>query len=65
MLVPIEATTLARLAFANYSYNLALCVLGAGYDQTIQKTQGGYTHIRITINKFTKWIEYKSIASQL
>jgi hypothetical protein len=38
MPVPIEATTLARPGFANYSYNLALCVLGAGYDRTIQKS---------------------------
>jgi hypothetical protein len=63
MPVPIEATTLARLVVANYSYNLALCVLGAGYDRTIQKAQGGYTHILVAIDKFTKWIEYKPIAS--
>jgi hypothetical protein len=28
-----------------------------------KKTLGGYTHILITIDKFTKWIEYKLIAS--
>jgi transposase InsO family protein len=63
MPVPIEATTLARLSSANYPYNLALCVLGAGYDWTIQKISRRYTHVLIGINKFTKWIEYKPIAS--
>jgi hypothetical protein len=37
MLIPIEATTLASPTFANYPCNLALCVLGAGYDRVVQK----------------------------
>jgi predicted choloylglycine hydrolase len=28
-----------------------------------KKAQGGYTHIPVAIDKFTKWIEYKPIAS--
>jgi hypothetical protein len=28
-----------------------------------KKTQGGYTHVLVAIDKFTKWIEYKPIAS--
>jgi hypothetical protein len=28
-----------------------------------KKAQGGYTHVLVAINKFTKWIEYKPIAS--
>jgi hypothetical protein len=28
-----------------------------------KKTQGGYNHIPVATNKFTKWIEYKPIAS--
>jgi transposase InsO family protein len=28
-----------------------------------KKAQGGYTHVLVAINKFTKWIEYKHIAS--
>jgi transposase InsO family protein len=28
-----------------------------------KKVQGGYTHVLIAIDKFTKWIEYKPIAS--
>jgi hypothetical protein len=28
-----------------------------------KKAQGGYTHVLVAIDKFTKWIEYKPIAS--
>jgi hypothetical protein len=28
-----------------------------------KKAQGGYTHILVAIDKFTKWIEFKPIAS--
>jgi hypothetical protein len=31
--------------------------------EPFKKAQGGYTHILATIDKFTKWIEYKPIAS--
>jgi transposase InsO family protein len=27
-----------------------------------KKSQGGYTHVLVAIDKFTKWIEYKPIA---
>jgi hypothetical protein len=29
----------------------------------LKKAQGGYTHILVAIDKFTKWIKYKPIAS--
>jgi hypothetical protein len=28
-----------------------------------KKAQGGYTHVLVAIDKFTKWIKYKSIAA--
>jgi hypothetical protein len=28
-----------------------------------KQAQGGYTHVLVAIDKFTKWIEYKPIAS--
>jgi hypothetical protein len=28
-----------------------------------KKAKGGYTHVLVAINKFTKWIEYKLIAT--
>jgi hypothetical protein len=30
---------------------------------TFKKAQGGYTHVLVAIDKFTKWIEYKPIAT--
>jgi transposase InsO family protein len=30
---------------------------------SFKKAQGGYTHVLLAIDKFTKWIEYKPIAS--
>jgi hypothetical protein len=38
-------------------------VLGAGYDRAVQKGSRGYTHVLVPINKFTKSIEFKPIAS--
>ena len=31
----------------------------------LKAAQGGYTHIFITIDKFTKWIEVKPVSSML
>jgi transposase InsO family protein len=31
--------------------------------EPFKKAQGGYTHILVAIDKFTKWIEYNPIAS--
>jgi hypothetical protein len=28
-----------------------------------KKSQGGYTHVLVAIDKFTKWIEYKPVAT--
>jgi hypothetical protein len=63
MPIPIKAATLARPTFANYSYYLALCMLGLDMIGPFKKAQGGYTHILVTIDKFIKWIEYKPIVS--
>jgi transposase InsO family protein len=38
-------------------------MLWIGYDWAFQKAQGGYTHVLVAIDKFTKWIEFKPIAS--
>jgi hypothetical protein len=38
-------------------------MLGTGHDWILKKAQGGYTHVMVAIDKFTKWIEYKHIAS--
>jgi hypothetical protein len=54
MPIPIKAATLARPTFANYSLDM----IGP-----FKKAQWGYTHILVAIDKFTKWKEYKPIAS--
>jgi ribonuclease HI/transposase InsO family protein len=36
---------------------------GLDMIEPFKKAQGGYTHILVAIDKFTKWMEYKSIAS--
>ena len=38
-------------------------MLGLDMIGPFKKAQGGYTHILVAIDKFTKWIEYKPIAS--
>jgi transposase InsO family protein len=36
---------------------------GLDMIEPFKKAQGGYTHVLVAIDKFTKWIEYKPIAS--
>jgi hypothetical protein len=36
---------------------------GLDMNGPFKKAQGGYTHVLVAIDKFTKWIEYKPIAS--
>jgi transposase InsO family protein len=36
---------------------------GLDMIRSFKKAQGGYTHVLVAIDKFTKWIEYKPIAS--
>jgi hypothetical protein len=38
-------------------------MLGVDMIVPFKKAQGGYTHILVVIDKFTKWKEYKPIAS--
>jgi transposase InsO family protein len=59
----IKAAASTRTAVADYSRDLAICMLGLDMIKPFQKAQGGYTHILVAIDKFTKWIEYNPIAS--
>ena len=36
--------------------------LGAQFGRTSQKSARGYTHLLITVDKFTKWIEARPIS---
>jgi transposase InsO family protein len=59
----VKATTSASTATADHTGNLAFRMLGTGYDWTFQESSRGYTHVLVAIDKFTKWIEFKPIAS--
>ena len=38
-------------------------VWGLDMADPLQKARGGYTHLFVAVNKFTKWIEAKPIAT--
>jgi hypothetical protein len=61
--VLVKATTSTSTATADHTGDLALCMLGLDMIGPFKKAQGGYTHILVAIDKFTKWIEFKPIAS--
>jgi hypothetical protein len=50
-------------SLADYSSHLVLRMLGLDMIGPFKKSQGGYTHVLVVIDKFTKWIEYKPIAT--
>jgi transposase InsO family protein len=59
----IKAATSTRTTVVDYSCDLAICMLGAGHDWDLQESSRGVYHKLVAIDKFTKWIEYKPIAS--
>jgi hypothetical protein len=61
VLVKTAAST--STAAADYTHNLAVHMLGLDMIGPFKKAQGGYTHVLVAIDKFTKWIEFKPIAS--
>ena len=36
-------------------------LLEFGHDRTINRRPGGFNHVLVAVDKFTKWIEYKPI----
>jgi hypothetical protein len=40
MSIPVEATTLARVAAADHSCDMVICMMGAGHDWTFQESSG-------------------------
>jgi transposase InsO family protein len=59
VLIKTAASTSATTA--NHPYNMAIRMLGTGYDWTFQESSRRIHSC--TIDKFTKWIEFKLIAS--
>jgi hypothetical protein len=47
---------------AHYSSIMALCYVGSRRRKTVSYRPGGYKHILVAVDKFTKWIEVRHIA---
>jgi hypothetical protein len=60
---PYQSSNIYPHNTCRLSCDLAICMLGARHDWALQESSRGYTHILVAIDKFTKWIEYKPIAS--
>jgi hypothetical protein len=62
--VLVEATTSTSTAIADHiPVTWPFACWGLDMIGPFKKAQGGYTHVLVTIDKFTKWIEFKPIAS--
>jgi transposase InsO family protein len=59
----IKVATSTRTTVADFSCDLVVCMLGAGHDWALEETSRGVYPHTSCIDKFTKWIEYKPIAS--
>jgi hypothetical protein len=57
-----SSTSFTGTTAADDTCNMAVCLLGLDMIGPFKKAQGGYTHVLVAIDKFTKWIEYKPIA---
>ena len=47
----------------NHLHHLAIHGLGPQHGRTPQKGPGGFTHLLVAVDKFTKWIEAKPITN--
>src|SRR5437868_3846358 len=57
------ADTRAGARTVDHPNHLAFRSLGPRHGQPLQRALGGYTHLFVAINKFTKWIEAKPVAT--
>jgi transposase InsO family protein len=48
---------------ANHIHYLAFSTWGVDLVGPFKKAKGGFTHIFVTVDKFTKWVEAKPVAS--
>jgi transposase InsO family protein len=42
---------------------MALCRVGARHCRALAKAPGGYTHLLVAIDKFSKWVEVRPITN--
>jgi hypothetical protein len=61
--VPVlhQATTRPGLQASHYTTNLAFRLLGARHDWASSTASGGFNRVLVAIDKFTKWIEVKTV----
>jgi hypothetical protein len=57
-----QADTYAVPSPTNHPHHVVLSGLEAGHGWALQKSAWGYTHLFVTIDKFTKWIKARPIA---
>ena len=60
MLVLHSTNPFASIGAPNHSHHLAICGLGPRHGGPLKNGLGGFTHLLIAVDKFTKWIEAKT-----
>ena len=63
MLILCLANSFAGTGASNHPHHLAIHGLGPRHGRTPQKGPGGFTHLLVAVDKFTKWIEDKPITN--
>ena len=58
-----SANPFAGTGAPNHPHHLAIHGLGPRHGGTLKKGPGGFTHLLIAVDKFTKWIEVKPITN--
>jgi hypothetical protein len=63
LLILVKAIAFSSTATAAIPITWPFACWGLDMIRPFKKAQGGYTHVLVAIDKFTKWIEYKPITS--
>ena len=63
MLILCSTNSFASTGTSNHPHHLAIRGLGSRHGRTPQKGLGGFTHLLVAVDKFTKWIEAKPITN--
>jgi hypothetical protein len=58
-----KADAPARSGFANNTHHLVICCVGSGPRRSLAEGTGGYTHLLVAIDEFSKWIEVRPLNS--
>jgi hypothetical protein len=58
-----EANALASLGPADNPHHLGLCHVGLDLVGPLQNAPGGFTHLLVAIDKFSKWVKVRPLAN--